>query len=131
MMESQKITKSYLREQLDREAVGVGICTTSINPNPSLKKYYFWVFHYEMPYTSAAEVFWKDEHRLSLKQFLELQAYLRKNGIPYAVVNSAYYRLGTKVWDYEALKRYKPNIEFAVAYDEDTDEACEEFMGHR
>ena len=84
-----------------------------------------------MPYESAQEVFFKDKYKLSLKKAINLMDQLKKDNIPFAYINSAYHRLGTKVFDYEKLKEKYPDIKFAVAYSEDRDEACEELNGHR
>jgi len=125
------ITKQYLQKNKDDGRLGVGISTTSLNPNPLLKKYTYWVYHYEMPFESADEVFYKDEHSLSLYDYLELRDYLRIHEIPYAIVSVSQYRLGTKVWDYEKLKEEWPEIIFAVSYDDDSDKVRLNFNGHK
>ena len=84
-----------------------------------------------MPYESAQEVFFKDEHKLSLKKAINLMDQLKKDNIPFAYVNSPYHRLGTKVFDYQKLKEKFPDMEFAISYNEDKDEICEELNGHK
>jgi hypothetical protein len=68
MQRPETIIKAFLRESHQRGSGTIGISTIGLNLNPRLKKYYFWVYHYDMQYSSAKEVFWKDEHRLSLKK---------------------------------------------------------------
>ena len=131
MKPAHKVTKLYLKQSQERGSSSLGISTTNFNPNPIFKKHYFWIYHYNMPYESAQEVFFKDEHKLSLKKAIDLMDQLKKDNIPFAYINSAYHRLGTKVFDYEKLKEKYPDIKFAVAYSEDKDEACEELNGHR
>ncbi len=131
MKAAHKVTKSFLKQRQQQGCNKIGISTTSINPNPQLKKYYFWIYHYNMPYNSAQEVFFKDEYKLSLKKAMDLMYHLKKDNIPFAYVNVGYHRLSTKVFNYEKLKEKYPDIEFAVAYSEDRDEACEELNGHR
>ena len=128
MKQPHTVTKSFLEESLKHGWIGTGISTTNVPPCPRLRKYYYWIYHYEMPYQSAEDIFWKEEHKLSLKKAMELKEYLHKNKIPYAVANRSYFRLGTKIWDYKTLKRKYPNIKFAISFDEDTDE---EYQGHK
>jgi len=129
MRRPEKITKEFLKEQFDIHSwIGTSISSTNIAENPKLKKHYFWVYHYEMPYESAKEVFWKEEHKLSFKKAIDLIDRLEEKTIPYAMVSITLYRLGTKIFDYEKLKQKYPGIEFAVAFDEDTDE---EYNGFR
>ena len=131
MMRPIKVTKQYLQDNKDDGRLGIGISTTSLNPNPLFKKYIYWVYHYEMSYESAKEVFYKDEHRLSLYDYLELRDYLRIHEIPYAIVSVSQHRLGTKVWDYRKLKQEWPDITFAVSYSDDSDKVCSNFNGHK
>jgi len=130
MRQPHTITKSFLKQRKENGFTTIGISTTSLNPNPTLKKYYYWIYHYNMPYESAQEVFFKDEHKLSLKKAINLMHHLKKDTIPFAYVSIGYERLGTKVFDYKRLKEKYPDIEFAVAYSEDRDEACEELYEH-
>jgi len=131
MRQPHKITKSFLKQRKENGYSSLGISTTSLNPNPELKKYYFWIYHYNMPHSSAQEIFFKDEHKLSLKIAMDLMDDLKKDNIPFAYVSMGYHRLGTQIFNYEKLKEKYPDIEFAVAYSEDRDEACEELNGHR
>ena len=125
------ITKQFLQKNKDEGHLGVGISTRSLNPNPLLKKYSYWVYHYEMPYESAEEVFYKDEYRLSLYDYLELRDYLHSHKIPYAIVSVSQCRLGTKIWDYKKLEKKYPDIKFAVSYDDDSDKVCVNLNGHK
>lgn len=131
MTPAYKITKAYLKESSKERSCTLGISTTRLNSNPTFKKYYYWIYHYNMPYDSAREVFWNDECKLSLKKALNLMDYLQKNNIPYSYVNRVFHRLGTKIFNYEKLKEKYPDIKFAVAYNEDTDEICEEVNNHK
>ena len=131
MKRAHKVTKLYLKQSQEKGYSSLGISTTSLNPNPRLKKYYYWIYHYNMPHNSAQEIFWKDEYKLSLKKAIDTMKILKDEKIPYAYVNVGYHRLGTKVFDYEKLKELYPDIKFAVAYSEDSDEACEELNGHK
>ncbi len=131
MKQPHKITKSFLKQEQENGYSSLGISTTSLNPNPIFKKHYFWIYHYNMPYESAQEVFFKDEHKLSLKKAMDTMKMLKDEKIPYAYVNVGYHRLGTKVFDYEKLKELYPDIKFAVAYSEDIDEVCEELNEHK
>jgi len=129
MKQLEKVTKEYLKEQLSTLGwIGTRMSSTNIIENPKLKKRYFWIYHYEMPYESAKEVFWKEEHKLSFKKAMDLMNKLKEKKIPYAMVSITLYRLGIKVYDYEKLKQKYPDIEFAVAFDKDTDE---EYKGCR
>lgn len=131
MRKLHTITKQYLEQNLKRGTLAIGISTTHLNPNPRLKKYYFWIYHYNMPYSSAEEVFWKDEHKLSLKEASNLMSDLKKKGIPYAYVNLGIKRLRNSVFDYETIIKEDSTIKFAVSYDEDTDTICAEYNNHR
>ena len=77
---------------------------------------------------SAAEVFYTKAHRLSTKKFEEESIRLQDNKISFAYVNRKLHRLGT-IFDYEKLKEKYPDIEFAPAYEDDSDEINDE--GHR
>lgn len=126
-----KITKSYLKQSQEEGSTGIGICTTGLHPNPTFYKFYYWIYHYNMPYESAKEVFYKNEYKLSLKKAVNLINQLKKENIPFAYVNRTYYRLGTKIFDYKKLKEKYPDLEFAIAYNEDKDEVCEELNRHK
>ncbi|MGJ0301678.1 hypothetical protein [Aliarcobacter cryaerophilus] len=77
---------------------------------------------------SAAEVFYSKAHRLTTKKFEEEATRLQDNKISFAYVNTKLHRLGT-IFDYEKLKEKYPDIEFAPAYEDDSDEINDE--GHR
>ena len=72
MKPAHKVTKLYLKQCQEKGSSSLGISTTSLNPNPIFKKHYFWIYHYNMPYESAQEVFFKDEHKLSLKKAIKI-----------------------------------------------------------
>ncbi|EHP30520.1 hypothetical protein SMGD1_1997 [Sulfurimonas gotlandica GD1] len=128
MTRPEKVTKEYLKEQLSTLGwIGTRISSTNIIENPKLKKRYFWIYHYEMPYESAKEVFWKEEHKLSFKKAMDLMDKLEENKIPYAMISNTFHRLGTKVFNYEKLKQEWPDMKFAVSFDEDTDEEYKGF----
>ena len=128
MRRPESITKKYLQENCLPKK-GIRISGTNIVSNPTLRKYSFWIYHYDMPYESAVEVFWKQEHKLSIKKYFELRKYLVENGIPFAFLYRSQFRLGTSLWNYDKLRRAFPDIEFAVPYEED--EACEEMGWHK
>lgn len=128
MRRLETITKLFLKERLGSGRIESGISLTGVNPNPRLRKYAYWIYHYNIPYDSTVDVFYKDEHRLSFKQAMDLREFLQKNRIPYAIVNRSYCRLSTKIWDYGRLKKEYPDIEFAVSLDTDADE---EYQGHK
>ena len=77
---------------------------------------------------SAAEVFYTKAYRLSTKKFEEESIRLQDNKISFAYVNTKLHRLGT-IFDYQKLKEKYPDIEFAPAYEDDSDEINDE--GHR
>ena len=72
---------------------------------------------------SAAEVFYSKAHRLATKKFEEEAIRLQDNKISFAYVN-----IGT-IFDYEKLLKEFSDIEFAPAYEDDSDEINDE--GHR
>ena len=130
MIPLYKVTKSYLRHHHEKYG-SHWIREQALSPNPQLKKYYFMIFHYNMPHSSAQEAFHTDEHKLSLKKAIDFMDDLEKDSIPFFYIRREYRRLGNKVFDYKKLKEKYPDIEFAVAYSEDRDEVCEEFNGHK
>ena len=77
---------------------------------------------------SAAEVFYSKAHRLATKKFEEEAIRLQDNKISFAYVNTKLHRLGT-IFDYEKLLKEFSDIEFAPAYEDDSDEINDE--GHR
>lgn len=131
MKRPDTITKEFLKQCHDKGSYGVGISRVNENPNALLKKYSYWVYHYNMPYQSAIEVFWKEEHKLSMKQYLDLRKSLIKSGTPFAMVQASQYRLGTNIWNYEKILREYPETSFAVSYADDTDDVCKEMYNHK
>ena len=130
MIPYHKITKAYLRRHYEKYGSPL-ICKEALSPNPQLYKYYFMIFHYNMPHSSAQDAFHTDEHKLSLKKAIYFMDDLEKDSIPFFYIRRQYHRLGNKVFDYKKLKEKYPDIKFAVAYSEDKDEVCEKFNGHR
>ncbi len=74
------------------------------------------------------QVFYSKAHRLTTKKFEEEAIRLQDNKISFAYVNRKLHRLGT-IFDYEKLLKEFSDIEFAPAYEDDSDEMNEE--GHR
>ena len=103
------------------------ISGSNINPNPKLYKYYWWIYSIKSKENSAYEVFYKKEHRLTTKKFEEEAIRLQDNKISFAYVNSKLHRLGT-IFDYVKLLKEFPDIEFAPAYEDDSDEMNEAFL---
>ena len=125
------ITKEWLKkreENRDGNLFIAFISGSNINPNPKLYKYYWWIYSMESKEKSAAEVFYSKAHRLTTKKFEEEAIRLQDNKISFAYVNTKLHRLGT-IFDYEKLKEKYPDIEFAPAYEDDSDEMNEE--GHK
>ena len=128
MVLPQRITKEYLCDERYISWRGVFISGSDPHPNPRLYKYDWWVYDTSSPYDSAAEVFYKPEHRLSTKAFETLTDRLHKENIKYAYVNRKRRRLGVSIWDYDRMLTENPNMTFAPAYEDDTDEPYE---GHK
>ena len=131
MIPSKLITKENAKKRLEqrgKEFMVIFVSGSNINPNPKLYKYYWWIYSMESYENSAAEVFYTKAHRLSTKKFEEEAIRLQDNKISFAYVNRKLHRLGT-IFDYEKLKEKYPDIEFAPAYEDDSDEMNEE--GHR
>ena len=68
------------------------------------------------------EVFFIKEKSLTTKQFLQKADDLTKRDIKFAYVNIKLHRLGNSIWNYEKIKTKYPDIEFAVALEDDLDE---------
>jgi hypothetical protein len=131
MIPSKLITKENAKKRLEqrgKEFMVIFVSGSNINPNPKLYKYYWWIYSMESYENSAAEVFYTKAHRLSTKKFEEESIRLQDNKISFAYVNRKLHRLGT-IFDYEKLKEKYPDIEFAPAYEDDSDEINDE--GHR
>lgn len=131
MIPSKLITKENAKKRLEqrgKEFMAIFVSGSNINPNPKLYKYYWWIYSMESYENSAAEVFYTKAHRLSTKKFEEEAIRLQDNKISFAYVNTKLHRLGT-IFDYEKLKEKYPDIEFAPAYEDDSDEMNEE--GHK
>ncbi|MDX4037703.1 hypothetical protein [Aliarcobacter skirrowii] len=131
MIPSKLITKENAKKRLEqrgKDFMVIFVSGSNINPNPKLYKYYWWIYSMESKEKSAAEVFYSKAHRLSIKKFEEEAKRLQDNKISFAYVNSRYYRLGS-IFNYEKLKEKYPDIEFAPAYEDDSDEMIEN--GHK
>ena len=131
MIPSKLITKENAKKRLEqrgKEFMVIFVSGSNINPNPKLYKYYWWIYSMESDENSAAEVFYTKAHRLSTKKFEEESIRLQDNKISFAYVNRKLHRLGT-IFDYEKLLKEFSDIEFAPAYEDDSDEMNEE--GHR
>ena len=131
MIPSKLITKENAKKRLEqrgKEFMVIFVSGSNINPNPKLYKYYWWIYSMESYENSAAEVFYTKAHRLSTKKFEEEAIRLQDNKISFAYVNRKLHRLGT-IFDYEKLLKEFSDIEFAPAYEDDSDEMNEE--GHK
>lgn len=131
MIPSKLITKENAKKRLEqrgKEFMVIFVSGSNINPNPKLYKYYWWIYSMESKEKSAAEVFYSKAHRLTTKKFEEEAIRLQDNKISFAYVNRKLHRLGT-IFDYEKLLKEFSDIEFAPAYEDDSDEMNEE--GHR
>lgn len=131
MIPSKLITKENAKKRLEqrgKEFMVIFVSGSNINPNPKLYKYYWWIYSMESKEKSAAEVFYSKAHRLSTKKFEEEAIRLQDNKISFAYVNRKLHRLGT-IFDYEKLLKEFSDIEFAPAYEDDSDEMNEE--GHK
>lgn len=123
------ITKEFLKKRMkDKEFFTLFISGSNLHPNKTHYKYYWWIYSLETAHSSAHEVFYKDEFCLSTKEFIEKISDLENKKIPFAYVNLKLHRLGS-TWNYERLKEKYPDIEFAPAYEDDTDEIAED--GHK
>lgn len=131
MIPSKLITKENAKKRLEqrgKEFMVIFVSGSNINPNPKLYKYYWWIYSMESKEKSAAEVFYSKAHRLTTKKFEEEAIRLQDNKISFAYVNRKLHRLGT-IFDYEKLLKEFSDIEFAPAYEDDSDEINDE--GHR
>ena len=131
MIPSKLITKENAKKRLEqrgKEFMVIFVSGSNINPNPKLYKYYWWIYSMESKEKSAAEVFYSKAHRLTTKKFEEEAIRLQDNKISFAYVNRKLHRLGT-IFDYEKLLKEFSDIEFAPAYEDDSDEMNEE--GHK
>ena len=104
------------------------ISGSNLHPNPKLYKYYWWIYSLESKENSAAEVFYKKEHRLTVKEFKKESARLEDNKISFAYVNSKRHRLGT-IFNYDKLVKEFPSIDFSQKYEENNYEMIE--GGHK
>ncbi len=131
MVPSFRITKENGLKRLKQSGedfLVAFISGSNLHPNPKLYKYYWWIYSLESKENSAAEVFYKKEHRLTTKEFEKESARLEDNKISFAYVNSKYHRLGT-IFNYDKLIKEFPDIEFAPKYEDDNDEMIE--GGHK
>ena len=120
------ITPDFFKEQ---DYSAVFISGSNLHQNARLYKYYWWIYPATSIYENAEKVFFKDEHKLSIKQAIDMMEKYKHDGIPFAYVNSKYYRLGNKIWDYESLKKKCSDIKYAPSYEDDMDEVYEN--GHK
>ena len=125
MRRPETITKQFFLdwEKLKRKIPTLHIAGPTLHPNPYLWKYEYWIYHAEMSYKSAADVFWKEEHKLTVAKAGVLLRKLGESKTAYAYVSSRFRRLGTGVWDYNRIREENPDVRFAPAYDYDLDEA--------
>ena len=131
MIPSKLITKENAKKRLEQRGqdfMAIFVSGSNVHPNPKMYKYYWWIYSMESKEKSAAEVFYSKAHRLTTKKFEEEAIRLQNNKISFAYVNSKLHRLGT-IFDYEKLLKEFSDIEFAPAYEDDSDEMNEE--GHK
>lgn len=131
MVPSFRITKENGLKRLKQSGEDFMIAFISgsnLHPNPKLYKYYWWIYSMESKENSAVQVFYKKEHRLTIKEFEKESARLQDSKISFAYVNSKQHRLGT-VFNYNKLIKEFPDIEFAPKYEDDNDESIE--GGHK
>ncbi len=131
MKRLENITKTFLIEERKRKQTVpiLFISGSNLHSNAQLYKYYFWIYAENSEYSSSADVFFKEEHKLSAKKAFDMMKKLQEDNIGYAFANKRYYRLGNKTWDYEKLKKDDSKITFAPSYDDDEDEVHE--SGHK
>jgi len=112
------ITPSFQRLREMKAAGEEGLSNaTFMHPNPRFYKYWWRVFHEDLPSENYADI-----PKLPTAAAFELMATLAAEGKPYILYNHRQRRLGVKIWDYAAF----PKEAFAVAYEEDTDSMTEE-----
>ncbi len=129
MINPKRITKENLKEYLekmDKDFTSIFVSGSSLNPNPRLYKYYWWIYSMESKENSAYDIFYKKEYRLSTKEFNNEIKRLQENNISFTYVNQKLHRLGS-IFNYHKLKEKYPNIEFALSFDEDSDELVAEY----
>lgn len=122
MVPPSQITKESLKFPNYNIMQSVFISGSNIHPNKRFYKYYWWIYSEESEEQSAKEVFFIKEKSLTTKQFFQKAEELTKRDIKFAYVNIKLHRLGNSVWDYEKIKTKYPDIEFAVALEDDLDE---------
>lgn len=130
MIFPKKITKESAKkyiEDIGKDFTMICVSGSGVHENPKFYKYYWWIYSMESQEDSAAEVFYKKEYRLSLKEFNDEAKRLESNKISFAYVNSKVHRLGS-ILNYNKLKEKYPDIEFAPSFEDDTDEI---FKGHK
>ena len=131
MIPSKLITKENAKKRLDQRGqdfMAIFVSGSNLHPNPKMYKYYWWIYSMESKEKSAAEVFYSKAHRLTTKKFEKESIRLQDNKISFAYVNIKLHRLGS-IFDYEKLLKEFSDIEFAPAYEDDSDEMNEE--GHK
>ena len=131
MIPSKLITKENAKKRLEargEDFMAIFVSGSDLHLNPKMYKYYWWIYSMESEEKSAAEVFYSKAYRLTTKEFEKESIRLQDNKISFAYVNTKLHRLGT-IFDYEKLLKEFPDIEFAPAYEDDSDEMNEE--GHK
>lgn len=131
MKRLETITKQFLTEEKKHfgRPIELFVSGSNLHPNPKLYKYYFWIYAENSDYESAADIFFKDAYKLNIKTAVDKMNELRNNKISYAYVNTKYYRLGNKIFNYEGLMQNDPQIIFSPSYEDDKDEIIE--GGHK
>jgi len=111
------------------QAVYIGFVSGShMHPKRELYKYYWWIYPANSIYPTAKDVFYKQEHQLSIKEAMDMMKELRDKKVPFGYVNTRLHRLGCAIWNYDRLMDKYPDTKFAPSYDDDTDP---EWQGHK
>lgn len=122
-----KAAKEWIKKRNEEFSI-IFVSGSNIHPNPTMYKYYFWIYSMESKENSAKDVFYKKEYQLSIAKFEKEVQRLKNNKISFAYVNRKYHRLGS-IFNYEKLKEKYPEIEFAPAFNNDIDEMNDK--GHK
>lgn len=132
-MPPRKITKQFFKEFKKffkpgdkQNSIALFIAGSGRHPNVKFYKYYYWIYTENSMYECAADVFYKEEHKMSAKKAIDMMNRLQKENISFAYVSESRYRLGNKIWDYERLKKTYPDWSFAPVYEDDNDEMDED-----
>jgi hypothetical protein len=118
-IKEQKLTpKSEERSYCSR-------CSTSFNPNPKLYKYYWWVFWAGSP--CDGREFLSPQYRMTTKKAFDFMEELSLKKEPHWLYNRLTPRDDPQNPFDKASDRWR-GVEWAVAFDEDTDEI---YNGHK